>query len=246
MIALITGSSRGIGAATAKLFASKGYDICINYRERKDQADIVIKEVLKYGVKAIAIQADVSSELDVVRLFETVDAKFDRLDVLVNNAGILMQQMRVRDMTADRINRMLTANVTSSFLCCREAIKRMSINGKGNGGSIVNISSVAARVGAAGEYVDYAASKSAIDTLTVGLSQEVADDHIRVNAVRPGIIYTDIHADGGEPNRVDRVKAAVPMKRGGTAEEVAEAIYWLASDSASFVTGSILDVAGGR
>ncbi len=246
MLALITGSSRGIGAATARLFAAKGYDICINYRNRQDAAESVLKQVRALGVKAIAVQADVSIESDVVRLFDQLDQELGRLDVLVNNAGILLPQMRVQDMDAARIQKMFTANVTSSFLCAREAIKRLSVRQGGKGGVIVNVSSAAARLGGAGEYVDYAASKGAIDTLTHGLALELAEDGIRVNGVRPGFIDTDIHADGGEPDRVNRIKATIPMKRGGTVQEVAEAIYWLSSDASSFVTGSILDVAGGR
>lgn len=246
MLALITGSSRGIGAATAALFAAKGYDIGIHYRHKRDAAETVLQHVRSFGVKAVAIQADVSIEADVVRLFNTLDHELGCLDVLVNNAGILLPQMRVQDMDAARLQKMFTTNVTSSFLCAREAIKRLSTRQGGHGGSIVNVSSAAARLGGAGEYVDYAGSKGAIDTMTRGLSLELAADSIRVNGVRPGFIDTEMYADGGEPDRVNRVKATIPMQRGGTAREVAEAIYWLSSHASSFVTGCILDVAGGR
>jgi NAD(P)-dependent dehydrogenase (short-subunit alcohol dehydrogenase family) len=195
---------------------------------------------------ACAVQADVTSEADIVRLFETCDRELGTVTALVNNAAILETQMRVESMDAGRLQRVFAANVTGSFLCAREAVKRMSTKHGGAGGAIVNVSSGAARLGSPGEYVDYAASKGAIDTFTIGLAQEVAQEGIRVNAVRPGFIHTDIHASGGEPNRVDRVKAFVPMKRGGTADEVARAILWLLSDDASFTTGSFVDVTGGR
>lgn len=245
-IILVTGASRGIGAATAKLAASRGYDVCINYRQDADAARAVAAEVSAAGRRAAVVKADVANEADIVRLFETCDRELGRLTALVNNAGILETQMRVEAMDAGRLQRVFAANVTGSFLCAREAVKRMSTKHGASGGAIVNVSSGAARFGSPGEYVDYAASKGAIDTFTIGLAQEVAADGIRVNAVRPGFIYTDIHASGGEPNRVDRVKAVVPMKRGGTADEVAHAILWLLSDEASFTTGSFIDVAGGR
>lgn len=245
-VVLITGASRGIGAATARLAASRGYDVCLNYRQRGDAARAVADDVTASGQRAAVVQADVASEADIVRLFETCDRELGRLTSLVNNAGILETQMRVDTMDAARLQRVFAANVTGSFLCAREAVKRMSTKHGGAGGAIVNVSSGAARLGSPGEYVDYAASKGAIDTFTIGLAQEVAQEGIRVNAVRPGFIYTDIHASGGEPNRVDRVKAFVPMKRGGTADEVARAILWLLSDEASFTTGSFIDVTGGK
>ena len=245
-IALVTGGSRGIGAATAKLAAARGYAVCVNYRTRADAAEQVVHEIAAGGGTAIAVQADVSVEDDVARLFETCDRQLGRLTALVNNAGTLETQMRVEQMDSGRLLRVLAANVVGSFICAREAVKRMSTKHGGAGGAIVNLSSGASRLGSPGEYVDYAASKGAIDTFTIGLAQEVAQEGIRVNAVRPGFIYTDIHASGGEPNRVDRVKAFVPMRRGGTAYEVAHAIMWLLSDEASFTTGSFIDVTGGR
>jgi NAD(P)-dependent dehydrogenase (short-subunit alcohol dehydrogenase family) len=245
-IVLVTGASRGIGAATARLAAARGYDVCISYRQHGEAARAVADEVRASGQRAAVVQADVASEADIVRLFETCDRELGRLTALVNNAGILETQMRVEAMDAGRLQRVFGANVTGSFLCAREAVKRMSTKHGGTGGAIVNVSSGASRLGSPGEYVDYAASKGAIDTLTIGLAQEVAQEGIRVNAVRPGFIYTDIHASGGEPNRVDRVKAFVPMKRGGTAEEVAHAILWLLSDEASFTTGGFIDVTGGK
>ncbi len=245
-VVLITGGSRGIGAATAKLAADRGYAVGVNYRENGAAAAAVVDAIARAGWKAVAVKADVAIESDVGRLFETCDRELGRLTALVNNAGILETQMRVEAMDAARLQRVFAANVTGSFLCAREAIKRMSTKHGGSGGAIVNVSSGASRLGSPGEYVDYAASKGAIDTFTIGLAQEVAQEGIRVNAVRPGFIYTDIHASGGEPNRVDRVKAFVPMRRGGSAEEVAQAILWLLSDEASFTTGSFIDVTGGR
>jgi NAD(P)-dependent dehydrogenase (short-subunit alcohol dehydrogenase family) len=245
-VAIVTGGSRGIGAATARLLASRGYAVGVNYVTNEVAADAVVASIRASGGTAVAVQADVGVEADVMRLFAACDAELGRLRALVNNAGILETQGRVDTMDADRLQRVLTANVVGSFLCAREAVRRMSTKWAGQGGAIVNLSSVAARTGSPGEYVDYAAAKGAIDTFTVGLAQEVAQEGIRVNAVRPGFIYTDIHASGGEPNRVDRVKAFVPMRRGGTADEVALAIAWLLSDEASFTTGVCLDVAGGR
>ena len=245
-VVLITGASRGIGAATALLAASRGYAVCVNYRHSKDAADQVVASIEASGGRAIAMQADIAIEADVVRLFEACDARFGRLDALVNNAGILETQMRVEAMDAARLQRVFTTNVTGSFMCAREAVKRMSTRRGGQGGSIVNLSSRAAVLGSPDEYVDYAASKAAIDTLTIGLAKEVAGEGIRVNAIRAGVIDTEIHASGGEPRRVDRVKASVPMKRGGTAREVANAILWLMSEESSYTTGSFVDVSGGR
>jgi NAD(P)-dependent dehydrogenase (short-subunit alcohol dehydrogenase family) len=245
-IALITGSSRGIGAATARLAATRGFGVCVNYRTDAAAAETVVTAINSAGGKAIAVQADVAIESDVVRLFQTCDRELGRLTALVNNAGILETQTRIETIDAARLQRVFAANVTGSFICAREAVLRMSTKHGGSGGAIVNVSSAASRLGSPGEYVDYAASKGAIDTLTIGLAQEVAQEGIRVNAVRPGFIYTDIHASGGEPNRVDRMKAFVPMRRGGSAGEVATAIMWLLSDEASFTTGAFIDVTGGR
>jgi NAD(P)-dependent dehydrogenase (short-subunit alcohol dehydrogenase family) len=245
-VALVTGGSRGIGAATVKRLATQGYDVCINYNHNEQAAQELQIAVSALGVRAIIVKADIAVEADVVRLFNTIDQELGAITALVNNAGILRQQMRVEDMTAQRINHILTTNVTGYFLCCREAIKRMSLKNGGVGGTIVNVGSVASRLGGANEYVDYAASKGAIDTLTTGLSLEVAGEGIRVNCVRPGLIYTDMHADGGEPGRVDRVAPSLPMGRGGQPEEVAEAIVWLLSEQASYATGTFIDLAGGR
>lgn len=245
-VMLITGASRGIGAATALLAAEAGYAVVVNYHKNATAADKVVTAITARGGQAIAIQADASREESILPLFAAIDQQFGRLDALVNNAGILETQMRLEDLTEARLQRIFAANVTGPFICCREAVKRMSTKYGGQGGTIVNVSSVAAKTGSPGEYTDYAASKGAIDTLTLGLAKEVAEEGIRVNAVRPGFIYTDIHADGGEPGRVDRVKAGVPLKRGGQAGEVAEAILWLASDKSSFCTGSFIDVSGGR
>jgi NAD(P)-dependent dehydrogenase (short-subunit alcohol dehydrogenase family) len=244
-VLVITGASRGIGAATARLAGAAGYSVCVNYRQNREAAARVVSDIEATGASAIAVGADVSLEPDVLRLFEAADT-LGRLSSLVNNAGILETQMRVESMTAARLHRVLSTNVVGAFLCAREAVRRLSTKHGGAGGAIVNISSGAARLGSAGEYVDYAASKGAIDTLTIGLAHEVAEEGIRVNAVRPGVIYTEMHASGGEPNRVDRVKSSVPMKRGGRPEEVARAILWLLSGEASFTTGAFIDVTGGR
>ncbi|WP_413664052.1 SDR family oxidoreductase [Microbulbifer sp. CNSA002] len=245
-VALITGGNRGIGAATAKLLAHRGYQIAISYRQRKQQAEELIVELRSFGVLAIAVRADISSEKDIVQLFNTVDEQLGPISCLVNNAAIIKPQMRVETMDAERINEILRTNITGTLLCCREAIKRMSIKNGGTGGTIVNISSAASRSGSPNEYIDYAASKGAVDTLTIGLSQEVADEGIRVNGVRPGFIYTEMHADGGEADRIERVKSAIPLKRGGRAEEVAKAVAWLLGDESTFTTGSFIDVAGGK
>src|SRR3954471_15570574 len=245
-VVLITGAGRGIGAATAKLAAKRGWAVCVNYLRNRQAADAVVADIARGGGRAVAVAADVASEPDVVRLFETCDQALGRISALVNNTGILERQIRVENIDAARLNRVLTTNVTGSFLCAREAIRRLSTKHGGKGGAIVNVSSAASRIGSPGEYVDYAASKGAVDTLTIGLSKEVAAEGIRVNAVRPGVIYTEIHAAGGEPGRVDRVKDSVPMKRGGRPEEVAEAIVWLLSEESSYCNGSIVDVTGGR
>ncbi|WP_312382599.1 SDR family oxidoreductase [Atlantibacter subterraneus] len=245
-IALITGGSRGIGKATALLLAQQGLRVVVNYHHDRQAAQEVVEEITRAGGEALAWQADVSDEQQVVTMFTAIDEAWGPVNVLVNNAGILATQCRVENLTADRINRVLSTNVTGYFLCCREAVKRMSTEHGGSGGAIVNVSSVAARLGSPGEYVDYAASKGAVDTLTIGLSLEVAAQGIRVNGVRPGFIYTEMHASGGEPGRVDRVAPAIPMRRGGQPEEVAQAIAWLVSDSASYVTGSFIDLAGGK
>ena len=244
-VLLVTGGSRGIGAATARLAAANGYDVCISYRQNQTAAEGVVRSIKRQGRRAIAIAADVASEPNILRLFDEVDQQLGPLTALVNNAGILEKQMSVADMDVARLNRIFSTNVVGSFLCAREAIKRMSTAHSGRGGAIVNVSSGAARSGSPGEYVDYAASKGAIDTMTVGLAKEVASVGIRVNAVRPGFIYTDIHTSGGEPKRVDRVKSSVPLQRGGQADEVAQAILWLLSDKSSFTTGAFIDVTGG-
>jgi len=245
-IMVITGAGRGIGAATALLAAERGYAVCLNYRHNRAAAETIVKKIERAGGRAIAVAADIASETEVVRLFATVDRELGALSALVNNAGILERQMRVAEMDAARLTRIFATNVTGSFLCAREAVRRMSSKRGFSGGAIVNVSSVAATLGAPGEYVDYAASKGAVESLTIGLAKEVAEEGIRVNAVRPGFIYTDIHADGGEPDRVERVKEFVPMKRGGQPEEVARAILWLLSAEASYTTGAIIPVAGGR
>lgn len=245
-VMLITGASRGIGAATARLAAYQGYALCLNFHQREDAVKQVLEQVHAAGVSAMTVKADVADESQVLQMFDMIDREFGRLDVLVNNAGMLEQQMRLEQMDAARWTRVLGANVIGSFLCAREAIKRMSTQRGGQGGSIINLSSIAAQLGAPGEYIDYAAAKGAIDSMTVGLAREVAGEGIRVNAVRPGVIHTEIHASGGEPDRIERVKASVPMGRGGQAEEVAEAILWLASERASYTTGALLDVSGGR
>ena len=245
-VMIVTGASRGIGAATARLAAERGYAVAVNYRGDREGAEAVAAAITAAGGKAAAIAADVAREGDVRALFDAAQAKLGTITALVNNAGILERQTRLDDMDAGRFERVFAVNVIGTLLCSREAVLRMSTRHGGKGGAIVNVSSAASRLGAPGEYVDYAASKGAIDTFTIGLAKEVAEEGIRVNAVRPGVIYTGIHASGGEPGRVDRVKGAVPMKRGGEAIEVARAILWLASDESSYSTGAFIDVSGGR
>jgi NAD(P)-dependent dehydrogenase (short-subunit alcohol dehydrogenase family) len=245
-ILIVTGGGRGIGAATARLAARRGYAVCINYLSRHDEASKVVSEIQQEGGTAIAVQADVSSEPDVLKLFDTVDQSLGRLTALVNNAVTLERQMRLDTMDAARLLRVFATNVIGPFLCAREAVRRMSLKHGGPGGSIVNVSSGASRSGSPGEYIDYAATKGAIDTFTIGLAKEVAAEGIRVNGVRPGFIYTELHAKGGEPDRVDRVKSSVPMERGGQPEEVAAAILWLLSAEASYISGTTIDVSGGR
>jgi NAD(P)-dependent dehydrogenase (short-subunit alcohol dehydrogenase family) len=245
-VVLITGGSRGIGAATARLAAEQGYAVCVNYRSAQAEAEAIVRLIEMDGGRAAAIRADVAVEEDVVQLFETCDRELGRLTALVNNAAILETQQRLEGIDRARLERVFAINVFGAFACAREAVRRMSTKHGGAGGAIVNVSSVAARIGSPAEYVDYAATKGALDTMTVGLAMEVAQEGIRVNGVRPGFIYTGMHASGGEPGRVDRVKAIIPMRRGGHADEVARAILWLLSEDASFTTGSFLDVAGGR
>lgn len=245
-VMIVTGGSRGIGAAVAQLAARRGYAVCVNYRSRADAAEEVVRAIQADGGRAIAVAADVADEAQVVQLFQAVDQRLGRVDALVNNAGILETQCRLEDMDAARMTRILTTNIVGAMVCCREAIRRMAPRHGGRGGAIVNLSSVAARLGSPGEYIDYAASKGAMDTLTIGLSKEVAGDNIRVNAVRPGTIYTEMHASGGEPGRVDRLAGAIPLQRGGTAEEVAGAVMWFFSDEAGYSTGSFIDVSGGK
>lgn len=243
---IVTGGSRGIGRAIALGAATAGYQVCVNYAHNAKAAEEVVSAIETAGGKAIAVQADMTKEADILRMFTAVDSELAPLTALVNNAGIVDKASKVDGMSLDRLERMFTTNITGPFLCAREAIKRMSTAHGGKGGGIVNISSVAAKTGAPNEYVDYAASKGAIDAMTIGLAKEVAAEGIRVNAIRPGIIYTDIHASGGQPDRVDRFKSVVPMLRGGQPEEIADATLWLLSDHASYVTGALLDVSGGR
>ncbi len=245
-IVLITGASRGIGAATALLAAQQGWAVAVNYVANSLAADDVVRQIRAAGGTAMAVKADVANEAEILRMFDTVHAKLGSIDGLVNNAGVVDVASRVDGMSVARLERMWATNVTSSFVCAREAVKRMSTRYGGAGGSIVNLSSAAARLGSPGQYVDYAASKAAIDAFTMGLAKEVAAEGIRVNAVRPGIIDTDIHASGGQPDRATQLAASVPMQRAGTAHEVAQAIVWLLSDASSYTTGSVVDVTGGR
>jgi NAD(P)-dependent dehydrogenase (short-subunit alcohol dehydrogenase family) len=245
-ILIVTGGSRGIGASTARLAGARGYAVCVNYLQDGDAAAGVVRDIESSGGKAIAIRADIGSEADVVALFEQTAERLGTPSALVNNAATLERQMRLEDMDAARMHRIFATNVVGTMLCSREAVRRMSTRRGGAGGCIVNVSSGAARSGSPGEYVDYAASKGAVETFTIGLAREVAEEGVRVNGVRPGFIYTELHAKGGEPARVDRVKSLVPMQRGGQPEEVAAAILWLLSAEASYVTGACIDVSGGR
>lgn len=245
-IMLITGASRGIGAETALLAASVGFDVCVNFKQDEDAAIEVVESVEAEGQRAIAVQANIAVESEVVKLFKTVDRSLGRLTALVNNAAILEKQSDFENISLQRLKRVLDINVGGSFLCAREAVMRMSHKHGGDGGTIVNISSRAAVLGSPHEYVDYAASKGAIDSMTIGLASEVGDQGIRVNAVRPGLIYTEMHASAGEPGRVDRMKSGVPMKRGGLPIEVAKAILWLSTDDSAYTTGAFIDVSGGR
>lgn len=245
-VLLVTGGSRGIGAAICRLGAKAGYRVAVNYASNKAAADALVAEIKAGGGDAVAVRGDVGKETDIVAMFGAVDRAFGRLDAFVNNAGIVDVKARVDEMEVSRLERMMRINVVGSFLCAREAVKRMSTRHGGSGGAIVNISSAAATLGSPGEYVDYAASKGAIDTFTIGLAREVALEGIRVNAVRPGIIDTEIHASGGQPDRIERFRDLLPMKRAGTADEVAGAVLYLLSDAASYTTGAILNVSGGR
>jgi NAD(P)-dependent dehydrogenase (short-subunit alcohol dehydrogenase family) len=245
-VLLVTGGSRGIGAAICRLGSKAGYRVAVNYASNQDAANALVAEIKAAGGEAFAVKGDVGAESDVVAMFQAVDSAYGRLDAFVNNAGIVDVKARVDEMDVARLERMMRINVVGSFLCAREAVKRMSTRHGGSGGSIVNISSAAATLGSPGEYVDYAASKGAIDTFTIGLAREVALEGIRVNAVRPGIIDTDIHASGGQPDRVERFRDLLPMKRAGKADEVAGAVLYLLSDAASYTTGAILNVSGGR
>ena len=245
-IVLVTGGSRGIGAATALTAARKGWAVAVNYTSNRQAADAVVQEIRAAGGKAIAVQADVAHEDPVLAMFAQVDAQLGRITGLVNNAGVVDMTARLEEMSTARLKRMFDINVIGSMVCAREAVRRMSTKHGGQGGAIVNLSSAAARLGAPGQYLDYATAKGAIDTFTIGLAKEVAAEGIRVNAVRPGLIETDIHASGGLPDRVKELEHLVPMQRGGTAQEVAEAIVWLLSDEASYTTMSLLDVSGGR
>lgn len=244
-VMLITGASSGIGAATALLAAERGYDLVITYLTNRAQAETIAQKIIALGRNVLCVQADVGIESDVLNLFAQIDTHFNRLDVLVNNAAILRQKL-FRDTQVAELEKLFAVNVIGSFVCAREAIKRMSKLAGGNGGAIVNVSSIASRFGSPFEYIDYAASKGAIDTFTMGLAKELASEGIRVNCVRPGIINTELHAKGGEPGRIDRIAPTIPMQRAGEADEIAKAILWLASDEASYITGSLLDVSGGR
>ena len=245
-VVLVTGASRGIGAATARLAARGGWAVAVNYAGNERAAAEVVRDIESQGGRAIAVRADVAREDDVLAMFDEVDRRLGRLTALVNNAGVVDVSARVDEMSVQRLKRMFDINVIGSFVCAREAVKRMSTRHGGAGGAIVNVSSAASRLGSPGQYVDYAASKGAIDVLTLGLAKEVAAEGIRVNAVRPGLIETEIHASGGLPDRVQQLAHLVPMQRGGSAEEVAQAIVWLLSGQSSYITMALLDVSGGR
>jgi len=245
-VVLVTGGGRGIGAATVRLASQKGWSVCINYRSRNTDAEKLADEINKSGGTAISVKADVSREEDVISLFDTIDAEFGTIHALVNNAGVIAPQSQLVDVSADRLRKIFDTNIVGSFLCAREAVKRMSVSRGGSGGSIINLSSAAARIGSPNEFIDYAASKGAIDTMTLGLSKEVAEEGIRVNAVRPGLIETEMHLDTGDINRPQKLKGLIPMKRAGSSSEVANTIVWLMSDDASYITGALVDVAGGR
>ena len=245
-VVIVTGGSRGIGAAAARLIAAGGAAVVVNYAQAREAAERLVTEIEASGGEALAVQGDVANEDDVLRLFRETEERFGRPSGLVNNAGIIQPQMRFEAMTAERFRRIVDVNLIGTLLCAREAVRRMSTANGGSGGVIVNLSSVAARLGAPGEYVDYAASKGAVDSFTIGLAREVAAEGIRVNAVRPGLIETDIHASGGDPGRIDRLRSSIPIGREGRPKEVAEAIVWLLSDAASYVNGAILEVTGGR
>ena len=245
-VLLITGGSDGIGASTAYLASKQDYIVCINYLQNHDSANKIVNDINSQGGQAFAFQADISNEGQVERLFKSIDEQVGSISALVNNAGIIEPQQKFSDMSGERLQKVFATNVFGSFFCAREAIKRMSIKNNGKGGCIINVSSMAAKYGAPFEYIDYASTKGAIDTMTIGLSKEVAEDKIRVNAVRPGIIETKIHGKAGEPNRVERMKELIPMKRGGHPDEVAKTILWLLSDEASYITGVLVDVSGGR
>ncbi|MGJ0635498.1 SDR family oxidoreductase [Xenorhabdus bovienii] len=245
-VTIITGGSRGIGKATALCLAQQGHHVCIGYRSREDEADEVVDILRGFGQSAMAVRVDVTDEKQIMALFQRTEKELGYISGLVNNAGVLKPQATIEQLTAERLNTIFATNVIGYFLCARETVKRMAFRHGGRGGAIVNVSSAAARLGSPHEYIDYAASKGAVDTLTIGLAQEVAAQGIRVNAVRPGFIYTGMHADGGEPDRIERIKDSLPMKRGGQPEEVAQAIAWLLSDEASYVTGNFIDLAGGK
>ena len=245
-VAVVTGGSRGIGAATVVLLAAQGWDVCLTFREKEAEGAEVVARCTSLGRRALAVRADVSRESDVLAVFARADRDLGPVTALVNNAGIVAAKSRVEEMGVDRLSRMFAVNVVGAFLCSREAIRRMSTQHGGEGGTIVNVSSIAARLGSPGEYVDYAASKAALDAMTLGLSKELATEGIRVNAVRPGIVETDIHASGGQPDRIEHLRNTIPMARAGRPDEIAQGISWLCSDEASYVTGALLDVSGGR